>query len=101
MTQIPLTTPYTIAPATEALTTSSFRVTYVEENYGWEEDDGDGPGRRAPGRPNSVMAVVVLSDTPYVERRMTVWEGAEYLAVRGTWTDATLYERVKDLLTPA
>jgi hypothetical protein len=46
------------------------------------------------------MAVVVLSDTPYVERRMTVWEGAEYLAVRGTWTDETLYDRIKALLTP-
>jgi hypothetical protein len=100
MTTISLTQPYTIAAATDALTTSSFRVTYIEENYGWEEDNTDGPGRRAPGRPNSVMAVVVLSDVPYVERRMTVWEGAEYLAVRGTWTDETLYDRIKALLTP-
>jgi hypothetical protein len=99
MTQTLLDTPYVLAAASEALTTSSFRVTYVEENYGWEEDNPDGPGRRAPGRPNSVQAVVVLSDSPYIERRMTAWEGAEYMAVRGTWTDATLNDRIKALLS--
>ena len=99
MTQTALDTPYVLAPASSELTTSSFRVTYFEENYGWEEDNPDGPGRRAPGRPNSVQAVVVLSESPYIERRMTVWEGAEYLAVRGTWTDESLNARVKALLS--
>ena len=35
MTSITLETPIVIVPATEAKTTTSFKVTYVEENYGW------------------------------------------------------------------
>lgn len=98
MTQITLDTPVVLAPATEAFTTDTFTVTYAHENYGWEDDGPDGPGRRAPGRPNSVEATVVLSLSPYVERRITVWEGEAYLAVRGTWTDETMYQRIKEIL---
>lgn len=99
MTTITLETPIVLAPATQALTTSSFTVTYVEENYGWEEDNVDGPGRRVPGRPNSVQATVVLCEDPYIERRITVWEGDAYLAVRGTWTDATMYAKISEILS--
>jgi len=45
-----------------------------------------------------VEATVVLCQNPYVERRITVWDGEEYLAVRGTWTDATMYDRIKQIL---
>ena len=99
MTSITLDIPVVIVPATEAKTSNSFKVTYVEENYGWttEDENGNNPNR-APGRPNAVIATVVLSENPYVERRITVWEGEDYLAVRGTWTDQDMYARIKTLL---
>jgi hypothetical protein len=97
MTSITLETPIVIVPATEAKTTTSFKVTYIEENYGWTNDE-TGTNPRAPGRLNAVVATLVLSEDPYIERRITVWEGEEYLAVRGTWTDQDMYARIKTLL---
>ena len=98
MTSITLETPIVIVPATEAKTTTSFKVTYVEENYGWTNDETGNNPTRAPGRSNAVVATLVLSEDPYIERRITVWEGEEYLAVRGTWTDQDMYARIKTLL---
>jgi hypothetical protein len=94
-TTITLDTPIVIVPAQEAKTSSSFYVTHVEENYGHGTEE---TGNRAPGRPSSIVATVVLSDEPYVERRITAWEGDDYLSVRGTWTDQDLYARIKTLL---
>jgi hypothetical protein len=94
-TSITLDTPVVIIPAQEAKTSSVFYVTHVEENYGHGTDETI---NRAPGRPTSVIATVVLSEEPYVERRITVWEGADYLEVRSTWTDQDLYARIKTLL---
>jgi hypothetical protein len=94
MTSITLDTPVVIVPAQEAKTSSAFTVSYIEENYG---NDGE-HGPRSPGRPSTVVATVVLSNDPYMERHITVWEGADYLAVRGTWTDQDLYTKIKQIL---
>lgn len=85
----------TVVPAQEAKTTSEFYVTWINENYGWGSDENR---FRGPGHPNSVEAEVVLSEDPPVSHRLTVWEGDAYLAVRGTWTDETLYARIKEIL---
>jgi hypothetical protein len=97
MTSITLDTPVVIVPAQEAKTSSSFKVIFIEENYGWTNSDPDTP-IRAPGRPTTVVATIVLSEEPYLERRLTVWEGDDYLAVRGTWTDQDLYAKIKQIL---
>lgn len=94
MTSITLDTPVVIVPAQEAKTSSAFTVSHIEENYGYDNEDGP----RSPGRPSTVVATVVLSDSPYMERRITVWEGPDYLAVRGTWTDQDLYAKIKQIL---
>lgn len=93
MTTITLDKPLVIVPAQVEKTSNSFYVTHISENYGL-----GGENSRGPGRPNSVEATVVLSEDPYIEHRMTVWEGDDYLAVKGTWTDQTLYARIKQLL---
>lgn len=95
MTTTTLDKPVTIVPAQEARTSNQFYVLFIIENYGLGNEEFV---RRGPGRPNSVEAEVVLSEDPYVSRRMTVWEGDDYLAVRGTWSDQTLYARIKELL---
>jgi hypothetical protein len=92
MTAVTLDKPYVIRPSTTELTSTEFVVTYISENYGLDINN------RAPGRSNSVEANVVLSTDPYVEHRMTVWEGDEYLAVKGTWTDQDLYNKIKQIL---
>jgi hypothetical protein len=99
MSPITLNTPIVIVPATEAVTTSSVTVTYVSENYGWDYDPTQPYMNRSPGKPQSVEATVVLSTDPYQERRITVWEGDAYLAVRGTWTDADLATEVATILS--
>lgn len=95
-TPITLDTPVTVVPAQLAKTSDRFYVTHIEENYG--VDLGEEFPSRAPGRQNSVIATIVISTDPYVERRMTVWSDAEYLAVRGTWTDQDLYTKIKQTL---
>lgn len=95
MTTTTLDKPVTIVPAQEARTSNQFYVLFIIENYGVGNEEFV---RRGPGRPNSVEAEVVLSEDPYVSRRMIVWEGDDYLAVRGTWSDQTLYARIKELL---
>lgn len=104
MTPIILDTPITIVPAQEAVTANSFVVTYIEENYGYNSEDENQTfsGRRIKGRgfPSAVIADVEIGTAPgpVVNRTLTVWEGEEYLAVRGTWTDADLYAKIKQLL---
>lgn len=100
MTQnITLDTPLVISPATAAVTTDNVTITYVAENYGWDYDPTQpGGGRASPGRPLSVEVVVMLNNDPYQERRLVAWDGDAYLAVRGTWTDADLSARIKEIL---
>lgn len=106
MTTITLNTPVVVVPAQEAVTANSFVVTYIEENYGIEfpvvegEENRPRPGRMGRGRPASVTAEVEVGAAPgpVVRRSITVWEGDEYLAVRGTWTDQDLYNKVKQML---
>jgi hypothetical protein len=99
MMSVPLDVPVIVVPATEPVTTNSFKVVYIEESYGWEseESDNNNPIRYRHNR-GEVVADVVLSDDPYIERRIKVWEGDEYLAVRGIWSDQTLYARIKEIL---
>lgn len=100
MTTITLSNPFIVTPAQEAVSATAFVVKYIEENYGVHHDDdrpGFNPGR---GQPNSVRADIELSngDGPVVHRTITVWQGEEYLAVRGTWTDQDLYNKIKEIL---
>ena len=95
---ITLDTPLVISPATEAVTTSSVTITYVAENYGWDYNPDQPGASRSPGRPQSVEVVVMLNNDTYQERRFMAWEGDAYLAVRGTWTDADLAARIKEIL---
>jgi len=100
MTAITLTSPLTIVPAQEAVTATTFVVKYIEENYGIHYDNeriGVNPGR---GYPNSVRADIELSneDGPVIHRTITVWQDEEYLAVRGTWTDQDLFNKIKEIL---
>lgn len=95
MTTTTLDKPVTIVPAQAEKTSNQFYVSFIIENYGYGSEDFR---RRGPGRPNSVEAEIVLSEDPQVTQRMIVWEGDEYLAVRGTWSDQTLYARIKELL---
>jgi hypothetical protein len=100
MTEITVDTPIVLAPATQAVTTSSFTVLYIEENYGWDTVDPSIPRpMMGMARPASVMAEVLLSSDPWITRRIVVWEGADYLAVRGTWTDQDLFQKVGQILT--
>jgi hypothetical protein len=103
MTAVNLTKPVTLVPEQAAITASTFEVVYVEENYGWDYDPsqpggGDSISNRQPGQPQSVTARVILSNDPYHERRITVWQGEAYVAVRGTWTDTDLNSQIAAIL---
>ena len=100
MTAITLDTPVVVVPAQEAVTASSFEVLYIEENYGKEISEEGGPRFMGPGQHSSVNAEVLVGAEPgpVVRRRITVWEGDAYLAVRGTWTDQDLYNKIKEIL---
>jgi hypothetical protein len=86
-----------VVPAVEAVTVTTFDLVDVQENYGYgEEGMGFGGGR---GQRNSVNAQISFPTTPNPTfRNITVWEGDAYLAVRGTWTDATLKTRIAEIL---
>lgn len=92
MTTVSLSKSVVLVPQTTEVSTNQFYVTHIQENYGLSQHN------RGPGSPNSVEATVVLSDEPYIDRRITVWEGEEYLAVRSTWTDQDLYNKIKQIL---
>ena len=86
-----LSKPVVVVPAVNAVTTTTFDLIDVQENYGY----GDGNEGRGPR--NSVEATIVFPDAG-VYRNITAWEGDEYLAVRGTWTDDTLKARIAQIL---
>ena len=68
-----LDTPVVIAPATEAITSSSFQVLMYEENYGIPEAPGQPPRPMfGMAQPGSVVAEVLLSNDPYHTRRVPV-----------------------------
>jgi hypothetical protein len=102
MSEITLTTPIELVPAVEAKTTTTVKVVSISENYGWDYDAGQ-PGRNYPGlgNPQSVEAVILLDLETGFQRTVTVWQGEEYLAVRGTWTDADLNAKILSILNPA
>ena len=98
MTTITLDTPYEVAPAVPALTTTEVTVLSVQENPGWDYDPENPASSRGPGRPRTVEVELLLNRDPDISRRIMVWEGDAYLAVRGTWTDADLAARIKEIL---
>ena len=95
MSDIQLDTPVVIIPASDAVTSSSFVVLTTEENYG-----ANSSGRPSFGRasPESVIAEVLLNSDPYHSRVIVAWQGDAYLSVKGKWTDATLFARLKGIL---
>lgn len=88
-----LSKPVVVTPAIEAVTVTTFDLVDVRENYGYSEDGGPGIGVH-----NSVQALVVFPTDPPTYRNITAWAGDAYLAVRGTWTDETLKQRIKTIL---
>ena len=89
-----LSKPVIVVPAIEAITVTTFDLVDVQENYGYGEDNAYGRGTK-----NSVTALISFPTTPNPTlRNMTAWEGDEYLAVRGTWTDDTLRARIAEIL---
>jgi hypothetical protein len=105
MSQITLDTPVEVVPAQQAITTNKVTVLEIRESYGWDYDPNSrepGSRRLGPGRPQSVEAVILLENSNRnIQKTITVWEGAAYLAVRGTWTDADLTARLTQILTGA
>lgn len=99
MTQIILNTPLVAAPAIPAVTSTQVTVLEVIENFGWNYDPTQPGSDGGRGRPQSVEVTVLLNSDPRIERRLTVWEGAAYLAVRGTWTDTDLAAQITTLLS--
>lgn len=98
MTQVTLSTAIEVTPAVPAVTTNKVTVIGVQENYGWDYDPTQPGVVMGPGRPWSVEADVLLDAERNIQRRITVWEGEAYLAVRGTWTDETLGARITEIL---
>jgi hypothetical protein len=96
-----LNKPVVVVPQVAAVTATSFYLVDVQENYGYTPSDNyEGPFNYGRGRRNSVQAIVVF-DIPGSEpiaRTINAWEGDEYLAVRGIWTDETLIARIKEIL---
>lgn len=88
-----LNKPVVVTPAIEAVTTTTFQVIDVRENYGVEEGTV-----AANGPTNSVRATIKFATTPPHFEDIMVWKDDEYLAVRGTWTDETLTARIVEIL---
>lgn len=103
MSDITLNTPVEVKPAEPAVTTTTVKVLEVRENYGWDFDPTQPMGTMwfGPGRPQTVEVTVLLDAENRIQRNITVWEGDEYVAVRGTWTDADLYAKIAEILTAA
>jgi len=90
-----LSKPLIVIPAVEAVTVTTFDLVDVQENYGYSEEGTILSGR---GTRNSVIAQICFPTTPVTTRNLIVWEGDEYLAVRGSWTDDTLRARIAEIL---
>jgi hypothetical protein len=96
-----LSKPVVVIPPVEAVIADSFYLADVQENYGYTpgnaQTDNFNFGR---GRRNSVQVTVVFEPigADPIPRTFFAWEGDEYLAVRGTWTDETLMARIKEIL---
>jgi len=84
-----------VVPAVAALEVESFDLVDVQENYGYGSENAGNQGR---GQRNSVQALIVFPTNPPTYRNINAWQGDEYLAVRGTWTDETLKEKIKQIL---
>jgi len=84
-----------VVPAVAAVEVNSFGLMDVQENYGYSSDNSMRQGR---GRKNSVQAQIVFPTDPPVYRTINVWEGDDYIAIRGKWTDDTLKLRIKEIL---
>ena len=91
-----LTNAIVITPAVAAVTITEFHIVDVQENYGYGLSPGT-PGLQGRGRQNSVEVTVAFPSI-LTTQRVIAWEGDAYLAVRGTWTDATLNDRVAAIL---
>jgi hypothetical protein len=91
-----LNKPIVLVPAIEAITGTTFDIVDVQENYGYGEV---GTGFGSAGRHNSVYVTICFPTTPNPTlRSLIAWQGDEYLAVRGTWTDETLTARIAEIL---
>ena len=88
-----LSKPVIVVPAIEAVTATTFDLVDVQENYGYgENNNGFGPR-------NSVIVRISFPTSPNpTPRSITAWEGDDYLAVRGSWTDDTLRARIVEIL---
>ena len=96
MTTITLQSAVVVAPAIPAVTTTEVKILAVFENYVTEDL---GPGTvSGPGRPGAVEVELLLDATNSIQRRITVWEGEDYKAVQGTWTDEDLKARIAVIL---
>lgn len=82
-----------VRQAVQAVTATSFDLVDVQENYGYGEGNNFGKGPR-----NSVEVTISFPTNPPEFRSLTAWQGDEYLAVRGTWTDDTLKARIAQIL---
>ena len=95
---IALDAPLVITPAVAALTSSTFVVLMYEENYGWGYDSVNSMPVFDMAQPGSVVAVVLLSSSPWITRNIVAWQGASYQTVRGIWGDMSLFLRIKGIL---
>ena len=96
-----LSKPVIVVPQVAAVTATSFYLVDVQENYGYTPSNTEeNPNNYGRGRRNTVQATIVFETegTPPVSRTLNVWEGDEYVAVRGTWNDETLTARIKEIL---
>ena len=50
------------------------------------------------GPNGSVTASILLDEERNLTRQITVWQGDEYQAVKGTWTDETLKVKITQIL---
>lgn len=102
MTPVTLAQEVTVAEAIPAVKATSFVLVDVLENYGHTEEFGlDNPKRQRQfgrGPSGSVNATILFNTDPVTERNVLAWEGAEYMAVRTTWTDETLMARISEIL---
>jgi|APGre2960657444_1045066.scaffolds.fasta_scaffold16751_3 imidazolonepropionase-like amidohydrolase len=84
-----------VIPAVAAVTVNSIKILGISENYGSIENNYF-PGMLGPN--GSVTASILLDEERHLTRQITVWQGDEYQAVKGTWTDETLKVKIAQVL---